>query len=332
MIVDSEPVLGALGVADFDERAYRLLLRRPGASIAALAAELGAGETRLRRALTRLSALGLVRRGRPGAYEPVAPEAALGWLVDRRRLEHEANLAGVRTAVTDFAQLFHSARLGTDPSGMVEVLTGESALQRQAVELDRTVTSELLLFDRPPYVEHPHNTNDGEYTSTLRVLERGVRVRVIYCPASVERPGRFETLTKLAEAGEQSRMAPSLPFKLRVADRRLAVMPLVGGVLDNIAVIRPSGLLDALIEVFEAYWDRAQPLTGPAADPGDRPSEEERLLLQMLHAGLKDEAIARQLGVSGRTATRRIAALVERLGATTRFQAGVEAAARGWLR
>jgi DNA-binding NarL/FixJ family response regulator len=41
--------------------------------------------------------------------------------------------------------------------------------------------------------------------------------------------------------------------------------------------------------------------------------------------------IARQLRLSRRTVTRRIAALLDRLGATTRFQAGVQAATRGWL-
>lgn len=54
-------------------------------------------------------------------------------------------------------------------------------------------------------------------------------------------------------------------------------------------------------------------------------------MLRLLNSGLKDEAIGRHLGVSTRTATRKIAAVVERLGVTTRFQAGVEAAARSWL-
>jgi DNA-binding NarL/FixJ family response regulator len=48
-------------------------------------------------------------------------------------------------------------------------------------------------------------------------------------------------------------------------------------------------------------------------------------LLGLLVAGLKDETIARQLGVSLRTVQRRIAALMHELGARTRFQAGVAA-------
>jgi hypothetical protein len=48
-----------------------------------------------------------------------------------------------------------------------------------------------------------------------------------------------------------------------------------------------------------------------------------RPFVQPLAERLKDEAIARQLGVSPHTVRRRIAALCTRLGVTTRFQAGL---------
>lgn len=63
-------------------------------------------------------------------------------------------------------------------------------------------------------------------------------------------------------------------------------------------------------------------------------SEDDRALLHPLHplhAGLTDETIARQLGLGERTLRRRITGLTTRLGATSRFQAGAQAARRGWL-
>ncbi|MFF5212658.1 hypothetical protein [Streptosporangium sp. NPDC000396] len=48
-------------------------------------------------------------------------------------------------------------------------------------------------------------------------------------------------------------------------------------------------------------------------------------------SGATDEAIARRLGLGRRTVVRRVSALQRTLGATTRFQAGVQAARRGWL-
>jgi hypothetical protein len=55
------------------------------------------------------------------------------------------------------------------------------------------------------------------------------------------------------------------------------------------------------------------------------------MLLQMLTAGLKDQAIARQLDVSLRTARRRLAQLMTATGATSRFLLALAAVRRGWL-
>ena len=48
-------------------------------------------------------------------------------------------------------------------------------------------------------------------------------------------------------------------------------------------------------------------------------------------SGAPDATIARQTGVSQRTVERRVRALMDQLGASTRFQAGVHAARRGLL-
>jgi DNA-binding NarL/FixJ family response regulator len=56
-----------------------------------------------------------------------------------------------------------------------------------------------------------------------------------------------------------------------------------------------------------------------------------RELVRMLGGGLTDEAMARKLGVSERTVRRLVSELTERLGAASRFQAGVCAVRLGWL-
>lgn len=82
-------------------------------------------------------------------------------------------------------------------------------------------------------------------------------------------------------------------------------------------------------------WQIAVPLPNAldtAADTGAPPTAETRRLLTCLSAGLTDESIARELGVSERTVGRRITRLQELLGARTRFQLGVQASRHGWLR
>lgn len=54
-------------------------------------------------------------------------------------------------------------------------------------------------------------------------------------------------------------------------------------------------------------------------------------MLRLLSLGATDEFAAAQLGISVRTVRRMVAQIMNRLGARSRFQAGVKAADRGWL-
>ncbi|MGH1556151.1 response regulator transcription factor [Streptomyces sp. L7] len=88
-------------------------------------------------------------------------------------------------------------------------------------------------------------------------------------------------------------------------------------------------MTEALQKLFELAWQQAAPLGRPAGN-GEL-SEDEQALTRLLAAGLKDEAVARHLGISLRTLRRRVSDLQERLGAASRFQLGLRAAQRGWL-
>ncbi|GAA5017657.1 hypothetical protein [Streptomyces siamensis] len=86
---------------------------------------------------------------------------------------------------------------------------------------------------------------------------------------------------------------------------------LIGGAYDTVAVPHPAGLLDALLELYLAYWERAQPCRDSSSHAeSDAPTQEELMLLEMLKASFKDQTIARRLGRSSRTASRRMTVLM----------------------
>jgi DNA-binding NarL/FixJ family response regulator len=64
-------------------------------------------------------------------------------------------------------------------------------------------------------------------------------------------------------------------------------------------------------------------------EPGT-PTEEERAVASLLVTGMTDEMAARRLGLSRRTFRRRLKALMDKLGARSRFQAGFMLAETGW--
>ncbi|MFJ4853984.1 transcriptional regulator [Streptomyces sp. NPDC088730] len=326
-------MLEAVGVSPFDEGVYRAVLSGSQSAVRDLAESAGAGVARTGQALTRLAGLGLVRRVGRGRWEAVSPRSALTALLHRRRSEAETAFADVETGFADLSRLHRAGQLGSDPGSLVEVLTGREVMTRKIEELSRSVTTHLWTLDKPPYLEQvgQPQVDEREAATTRQWAERGMDIRSVYCLESIEPPGRLATILNLTAAGERSRLLPHLPLKARIVDRRIAVVPLTGGSKDSIVLVYPSHLLDGLMELFEAYWERAEPLLAEAPDVVEGPSEEELILVRLLHYGYKDQAIARQLGVSVRTATRRVAALMQRLDAGTRFQAGVRARERGWV-
>jgi DNA-binding NarL/FixJ family response regulator len=85
----------------------------------------------------------------------------------------------------------------------------------------------------------------------------------------------------------------------------------------------------ALVALHDHLWSLGSPLQrGTGRTAGER---RDQTILALLGAGASDATIARQTGVSQRTVERRVRALMDQLGAGTRFQAGVQAARRGLI-
>jgi DNA-binding NarL/FixJ family response regulator len=96
--------------------------------------------------------------------------------------------------------------------------------------------------------------------------------------------------------------------------------------------VREPGLVDQLTALFELVWTDALPLGAPTPEEAAAElSPIDRHLLRLLADGLTDDAAGKRMGISARTVRRIMADLMDRLGAESRFEAGVQAARRGWL-
>jgi DNA-binding CsgD family transcriptional regulator len=116
-----------------------------------------------------------------------------------------------------------------------------------------------------------------------------------------------------------------------VYDRETAFLPVSDGSWGAV-VVREPHTVACLCELFEQTREQA-PVFADAAGQGleQVAREIDQTVLRLLGEGLKDEAIARRLGMSLRKARRHIADIMDRLGADSRFQAGAAAAQAGLL-
>lgn len=309
-------MLESLGVRPEDEEVYRLMLREPDLDLSSLSARLGRSPDGLTATIRRLESAGLLTRASrdPGRWRPARPDVAIDVLVSRRRAE----LDRVREVAREWAAEM-AAPDRYRPERLVEIVVGQEAIAARFAQLMHATESELLVLDRPPYASRP-----DEADRTVRgLLATGVVVRGIYSPDSLQLPRAVDEAHSAVDAGERSRIHPDVPMKLAIGDRRQALLPLAADqVTDSALVIHSSSLLDALVRMFELLWEQALPIVRQQDD------ELDAKLMTMLVAGMKDDAIARRLGVSTRTVGRRVARLMEQFGARTRFQAGVHAERR----
>ncbi|MFD3439092.1 helix-turn-helix domain-containing protein [Streptomyces sp. NPDC058685] len=333
----SEGELRTLGLGAAEERTYEALLKERALEAEELARLLGLPRDRLDLALGHLVEHGLaVPADGDGALpHPAAPAAAIRTLIHRRQAElhlRSAELERLRMTADRIAGRLMSGS-PTAPEGGIEVVTGPRAIGERAEYLLASAEREVAILDRPPYVKGPRDGSAGQAGLGIEaLLDRGIEVRTVLDRDGLATPGRMGSVTGLVERGLRARVTTAVPTKLICVDRRITLLPPTDAADPRATalVIGDALLHNALVPLFETVWERATPLGGPDGEDCTL-QKAQKELLGLLAAGLKDEAIARRLGVHVHTARRRISHLLQTLGAETRFQAGAQATLRGWL-
>lgn len=330
------PLLEPLGLNERDEEVYRSLLLQPGSSFTELTAGRAGSRLDVEKSLSRLEQLGLVSRapGHVRKYVPTPPDVALEALILRREQELSQQLRSLDGMRRSTAELVGDYRAGAGRVGqahLVEIIDGREAIVQRYFQLEQLMRSEMRTLVKPPFAMSLDEINPVQ----LDRLQAGARYRTIYDRSSLEIPGLMDEMQTYARAGEQVRVLANLPMKLQIVDTALALLPLRMDAADadqRAIVVHPCALLEALVEMFELLWNRAVPLDFRGQPEGleteSEMSNDDLRLLRLVAAGLKDRAVARELGIAVRTMSRRIHALMNHLGAENRVQVGIQAAKR----
>ncbi|MCB5181047.1 helix-turn-helix transcriptional regulator [Streptomyces antimicrobicus] len=327
-------MLTQLGLDQHTETVYRAMLTRPGDGVSALADRLGLPEDVIRASLDQLSELALVRPSYddPGRIRAVSPDVGMEILLARQQAELAAQQQRVEATRAAAAQLISEyAALRPDAAQPgVEHLAGLDQIRDRIATLTRDTKEEVMIF--APDGEQTKENLEASRPLDEALLERGVRMRTIYLDSVRNSPHSVEYAEWLSALGRQARTVPTLPLRMIISDRTTAIVPVNS---ENSAagavVLTGDGTLTALCALFESVWENGKPLGEKTRRDGDGPTDTELTALKLLADGHTDEAIAKRLGVSHRTARRIATTLMERLGARSRFEAGVRAVQQGWL-
>ncbi|SOB78777.1 regulatory protein, luxR family [Streptomyces sp. 1331.2] len=258
----------------------------------------------------------------------VSPEVGLAGMLALQEAElaaRQAKLAASRVAVT---RLVADRAKHTSAHG--ERILGMNAIHSRLEELGRTATTEVL--SSQPGVQEPEDLNASR-PADADALGRNITIRTLYQDAVRKQPHVAVYAHWLLGLGGEVRTAPTIPQRMVVVDRARALVPIDPADHRKGALyVTEPGILTALLDFFEQAWSTAVPLGAVVPeDPRSGLTPAERELLRLLGSGLTDEAAGQRLGISSRTVGRQMSSIMERLGAGSRFEAGIKAAQKGWL-
>lgn len=330
------PGLELLGLSRDQEAVYRSLLTESPEGVEELAERLGISESHVREALDHLVDLELLRPSRdaPGMLRPVSPETGFETILRRQEadlLRRQEELLRSKETVARTVAAYAAER----PASLedAERLIGLDAIQSRLERLAQDLAEECCSIE--PGGAQSQASLDAARPLDEQALARGVALRTIYQDSARNDAATFGYARWHTEHGGQIRTCPETPPRMLIFDRRIAVVPIdpENTRLGALCTSSP-GIVAPLLALFEQTWEMAIPLgadhrAGSAGSDGLSPAE--RSLLKLLASGMTDEAAAKRLGLSLRTVRRQMAALMERLNATSRFEAGLKAAQRGWL-
>ncbi|MFD5024460.1 helix-turn-helix transcriptional regulator [Streptomyces sp. NPDC058373] len=326
--------MAVFGLSATEEELYRHFLRNPGTCADDVHLLLRTAHEEAARALARLRELGLLLPAGPdGRVVPADPEQAVSHLADRRLHELHQDLRRVTRArhVVEGLRAEQGARTAA-PQG-IEQIEGLSAIRSRIEDLAFFARDEILSVE--PYTRLSPENIARSRPLDLRCLARGVAIRNVVQRSALADPPTASYLRELAASGAHIRVADEgeAGERLLVYDRRTVLVPLDPRDTARGALLaHKSGLVANIIALFEKIWAQAAPLDTEAGRGGGSPLSdmERRVLLAMCTVG-KDEAGARELGVSVRTYRRHVADLLHLLGAASRAQAALLARERGWV-
>ena len=169
--------------------------------------------------------------------------------------------------------------------------------------------------------------SETELAAAAAARPRGsFRMRKLYRAGLLLDPVAARELAKRRDQfGANIRLTTDEINETIIVDNRLVILAgdRVAG-QRSYSVITQSDTVQGVSSLFEAAWRSATEL----ADYDARVAEIRQIapqVLDLLGQGVKDESAARTLGLGVRTYRRRVAELMDALGAESRFQAGVRA-------
>ncbi|GGZ46668.1 hypothetical protein GCM10010387_46400 [Streptomyces inusitatus] len=262
---------------------------------------------------------------------PSAAQVELIAPMERRIHEQQSSLAAAHRRLKRFSDIFSTSQRAQLRQETIVVTEDEEQLRLRLADAARHCSSEMLVMQAG--AGETRRLFGLVWPLTLQALGRGVSVRTLHqhtVRTDTDARGRVH---EAVAAGADARTSDDLFGHLVVFDSRAALVLLPspsGDTVKPLMVYDPT-LVEILRRFHDHAWHAAVEFEDGSTSYGGTLDAVKSAILQLLSSGLKDEVVARRLGMSPRTFRRHISGIMEELRAESRFQAGAAAARAGLL-
>ncbi|WP_066370185.1 hypothetical protein [Herbidospora mongoliensis] len=302
---------------------YRYATRNGAIDVLDVAAvELGIGMRELNEAVNQLVESRLLRAvdGAAHRFIPVDPQVAANALVssvEREIYQRRELIDQIRERIDVFRGDYGAP---APPPSPIEYLVGSLEVRGFLKMAGDACRTEVLVLQS--------GEDDAEELARayLPLLSRGVTVRIVCQHRNRADLATRMKLKQLIDAGAAIGTVSHIPRSAVVFDRTLVVLFGLSDGETNVARVHNDGIVRFLLDLFDHLWDTATPLEGAESGYANVADDLRQAIAGLMAKGYTDEVVARKLGMSVRSCRRHIATLMRDLEATSRFQAGVQAA------
>lgn len=217
-----------------------------------------------------------------------------------------------------------------EASTATEIITGATGIQNRLAALCAAAEQEVATF-APGGPQKPERIADARLVDE-EMFARGIYSRTIFLSSLRYDRTTLDHVAWLNENGAEVRTAPTLPIRMIIQDKKIAVLPIdPNNTMRGIVVNDQPGVVLALQALFEMVWATSIPLGETFTRNEYGLTSEDQIVLELLALGRTSTEIGASMGFTERTARRKTNSILERLGTEAPFRGGYLAVKNGWL-
>ena len=246
-------ILINMGLSLNEAKVYLALLKKKISQVGEISTLSGVPQKMIYYVLQKLMSKGMCSLvpGKVKKYKPTDPSMGIGNFITmaQKHIDSSKKMLG------ELEKQYEIGQNETSSLECVEIVQNAKSVAQRVISLESLSTEEVLSFNKPPYAMSERNREE------LRGLKRGTRYRSIYQVSEARNLIPRSVMEMYREAGEEVRIAESLPMKMMIFDSMILMFVLEECLMSTenftAVIIQRSSIINALTELFEMYWSQS---------------------------------------------------------------------------